>query len=177
MTYAQMAQYRDFLPKVLYMPASMWPAHESQSFAPAVEAAQKEFFAAFKAASINPDNGASLAWDPAMVVIDALNKLPGGASAAQLRSYLATAKGFAGVNGLYDFAKVPQRGLDEEDCVVTLWDSAKKAWKVVSEPAGIPIKRGQSSQRPVERAHDRNSNPARRPPRQGPDRDPARLPL
>lgn len=141
MTFAQMAQYRDFLPKVLYMPSSMWPAHESQSFAPAVEAAQREFFAAFKAASINPDNGASLAWDPAMVVIDALGKLPASASAAQLRAYLATAKGFAGVNGLYDFAKVPQRGLDEEDCVVTRWDAAKKAWEVVSKPAGIPIKR------------------------------------
>src|SRR5258708_34197358 len=119
------------------MPASRWPAHESQSLAPAVEAAQKEFFAAFKAASINPDNGASLAWDPAMVVIDALNKLPGGASAAQLRSYLAPAKGFAGVNGLYDFAKVPQPGLVEEDAVGTLWASANKAGAVAGEPARI----------------------------------------
>lgn len=139
MTFAQMFQYKDFLPKSLYMPASMWPAHERQTFAPAVEAAQKEFFAAFKAASIDPDNGASLAWDPAMVIVDALRKLGPGVSAAQLRAYLATSTGVAGVNGLYDFARTPQRGLDEQDCVVTLWNAGKKAWDVVSKPSGIPI--------------------------------------
>lgn len=140
MTYAQMTQYRDFLPKVLYMASSMWPAYGSQKFAPAVEAAQKEFFAAFKAANINPDNGASLAWDPAMVVIEALRKLPAGASGSQLRAYLASARGFAGVNGLYDFTKIPQRGLDEEDCVMTRWDAVEKKWAVVSQPTGVPLK-------------------------------------
>jgi branched-chain amino acid transport system substrate-binding protein len=140
MTYAQMTQYRDFLPKDLYMASSMWPAYGSQEFAPAVQAAQKEFFAAFKLANINPDNGASLAWDPAMVVIAALNKLPANASGAQLRSYLAGSKGFAGVNGVYDFTKIPQRGLDEEDCVMTRWDAAEKKWAVVSQPAGVPLK-------------------------------------
>jgi hypothetical protein len=34
---------------------------------------------------------------------------------------------------------VPQRGLDVDDAVVTLWDPARKTWQVVSQPAGAPL--------------------------------------
>jgi branched-chain amino acid transport system substrate-binding protein len=51
----------------------------------------------------------------------------------------ALIEGYAGVDGIYDFERVPQRGLDVNDAVVTLWDPAKKNWQVVSEPAGAPL--------------------------------------
>jgi branched-chain amino acid transport system substrate-binding protein len=142
MTLAQMTQYADFLPKQLFIPSSEWPKHDaSLALDPAVEKAQAGFFAAYDAAKITPDVAAGLAWDPALLVVDALRKLGPEATAVQVRDYLAKLKGFAGINGVYDFPKIPQRGLDEKDAVVTLWSPAQKAWEVVSKPTGIPLKR------------------------------------
>jgi branched-chain amino acid transport system substrate-binding protein len=141
MTYQQMAQYAGFLPKVLYIPSSLWPASQSARFPldPAVAAKQKEFYTAFSAAGVKPDNAAVLAWDPAVIVVDALRKLPDGATATQLRDYLVHLKGQAGVNGMYDFEKVPQRGLSIDDTLVTQWQPGEKRWEVLSKPTGLPL--------------------------------------
>lgn len=140
MTYAQMKDYAAFLPKQLYIPSSEWVQHRGViKLAPAVEKAQKQFFDAFAAAGSKPDLAATLSWDPAMIVVDALRHLPAGASAAQIRAYVAHLKGFAGVNGLYDFPKIPQRGLNLDDAVVTRWSPTHKTWELVSKPTGIPL--------------------------------------
>jgi branched-chain amino acid transport system substrate-binding protein len=143
MTRAQMTQYADFLPKELYFPASQWVVGDDPHFnlEPAVAAKQQEFYAAFKAAGIEPDVASELAWEPAGILIDALRKLPEGASAKQVREHLEHLKGFPGVNGIYDFERVPQRGLDVENAVVTRWDAGAKRWVVVSKPAGVPQER------------------------------------
>ena len=60
------------------------------------------------------------------------------ATAADLRGYFNDLKGVAGINGLYDFKAVPNRGLDESNVVVTRWDPAAQTWVVVSDPLGIP---------------------------------------
>jgi len=140
-TYAQMRQYKDFLPKTLYMPSAMWPEHGPGLALPAaVEASQQEYFSAFKAAGLAPDIGANLAWDPAMIVVAALRKFGPNATAAQIRQFISTLKGFAAVSGVYDFERIPQRGLDEEDCVVTQWNAEKQVWEIVSRPAGAPLR-------------------------------------
>jgi branched-chain amino acid transport system substrate-binding protein len=142
MTLAQRNQYADFLPKQLYIPSSEWPKHDSSlALDPAVEKAQAGFFAAYDAAKATPDVAAGLAWDPAMLIVDAIRKLGPTATAAQLRDHLAKLQGFAGINGVYDFSKVPQRGLDERDAVVTRWSPTQKVWEVVSKPTGIPLER------------------------------------
>ncbi len=138
MTYSQMHQYKDFLPKTLYLPTAMWPEHDPSLVLPAaVETAQAAYFAAFKAAGLKPDIGANLAWDPAMIVVEALRKLGPAATASQVREYISHLKGFAAVSGIYDFEKVPQRGLDEQDCVVSRWDPARDTWRIVSKPGGL----------------------------------------
>lgn len=140
MTYAQMKQYAAFLPKQLYIPSPEWVQHEGAlKLDPAVEQAQKQFFDTFKAASVKPDIAATLAWDPAMIVIDALRHLGPNATAEQVRDYIANLKGFAGINGVYDFRKVPQRGIDVQGAVVTLWSPTHQAWELVSRPTGIPL--------------------------------------
>ena len=87
---------------------------------------------------MKPDGPATYAWDPALLVVEALRKLKADASAEDLRAYLRELKGFAGVNGYYDFKAVPNRGLDESNVVITRWDPAVQAWAVVSDPLGIP---------------------------------------
>jgi branched-chain amino acid transport system substrate-binding protein len=139
MTYKQMTQYADFLPKELYFLSSLWPMHQ-QGIAddPAVDAAQRQFFDAYKAAGIVPDTSHTVAWDPALIVIAALRKLGPAASATALRDEIDRMR-YAGITGRYDFAKVPQRGAGEEDEVVVRWSPAEKLWKIVSQPGGLPL--------------------------------------
>jgi branched-chain amino acid transport system substrate-binding protein len=142
MTYAQMTQYAAFLPKQLYIAAPEWVEHTGVITLDAgVEGAQKRFFDTFKAANDKPDIASTLAWDPTMIVIDALNKLPPKATAQQLRDYIGALKGYAGINGIYDFPKNPQRGLNVDGAVVTLWSPTKQTWELVSKPTGIPLDR------------------------------------
>jgi branched-chain amino acid transport system substrate-binding protein len=142
MTFAQMTQYAAFLPRQLFIPAAEWAMHGSNlQREPSVHAAQERFDAIFKAGGVVPDVASALAWDPAMIVIDALRKLGPSATAPQIRDYIAHLKGYGGVDGIYDFERDAQRGLNETDAVVTLWDAAKKTWQPVSEPAGKPLAR------------------------------------
>jgi branched-chain amino acid transport system substrate-binding protein len=139
MTLAQMKQYANFLPKPLYFSSTPWMENTNQDLSPAVEAAHKRFHGAFKAAGLSPDVSSILSWDPTMLVIEALRKIGPAATAAQLREFFAKWKGYGGVNGIYDFERTPQRGLDEMASVVSEWNPAKNTWDVVSKPTGIPL--------------------------------------
>lgn len=137
MTYAQMKQYSAFLPKQLYIPSSEWEQHKGViTLDPGVEKAQKRFYSAYKSINYKPDIGATLSWDPALIVINALQHLGPNPSATQVRDYIAQLKGFAGINGIYNFPKSPQRGLDVNGAVVTLWSAAHQSWEIVSKPTG-----------------------------------------
>ena len=140
MTYAQMTQYAAFLPQQLYIPTSQSVEHAGViTLDPAVEKAQEQYFDVLKAAGVKPDVATMLAWDPAMIVIDTLRHLGANATAQQVRDHIASLKGYAGINGIYDFAKIPQRGLDVQAAVMTLWSPAHQTWELVSKPTGIPL--------------------------------------
>lgn len=141
MTRAQMTQYQSFLPRQLYFPAAEWVVANDPKFPMEAAVADKEkaFYAAFKEAGVQPDISSELAWDPAMIVVDALRKLGPDASSAKLREYIAGLKGYAGVNGLYDFTGQPQRGLSVANAVVTRWSPDAKTWQVVSKATGVPL--------------------------------------
>jgi branched-chain amino acid transport system substrate-binding protein len=139
MTYAQMTQYASFLPKELYIPSPQWlPGFPKNSTETVVEA-KRLFHRAFEQSEVKPDAPSSFAWDPVMLVVSALKKLGPNATADQVREYLANLQGFAGVNGIYDFKKTPQRGLDDSNVNVTRWNPAEQRWDVVSEPRGTPL--------------------------------------
>jgi branched-chain amino acid transport system substrate-binding protein len=137
-TFAQMHQYAGILPKTLYIPTSQWPK-SNEPVPQAVADAKKAFYDSFAKAGVKPDFASTAAWDPALLVVSALKKLGPTATAEQVRDYLSKLKGFAGINGTYDFTKVPQRGLDESNVVVTQWDKTADNWTVVSKPRGIPL--------------------------------------
>jgi len=141
MTFAQMHRFAAFLPKTLYLPSSVWAVNGDPRIKldPAVAQKQKEFFAAYAAEGKKPDEGSILGWDPAIIVVDALRKLPAKATAQQLRDYLLKVKGIAGVNGVYDFEASPQRGLTLKNIVVSVWQPEADTWKVVAAPTGIPL--------------------------------------
>ena len=140
MTYAQMTQYAAFLPKELYIPSPVWLPDAPKDVPPAQADAKKAFFTAFEGSGAQPDAASSFAWDPAMLVIAAFKKLGPNATAAQIRAHLEGFTGFAGINGIYDFTKVPQRGLSDTSVYITRWMPDKKTWIAVSEPRGVPFK-------------------------------------
>jgi branched-chain amino acid transport system substrate-binding protein len=137
MTYAQMHQFAGFLPKELYFPSAQYPLYGNAAFKadPKVAAKQKDMFEAYAAANAKPDEGSVLSWDPAVILVDLLNQLPEGASAAQVRDKMQHLKGEAGVSGLYDYEKTPQRGLSVDNCVISRWDPAADRWTVVATMA------------------------------------------
>jgi branched-chain amino acid transport system substrate-binding protein len=139
MTYAQMKNYGDFLPRQLYIASAMWAGYgQVKGIDPAVEKQQKAIYDEYKAIGAAPDLPASIAWNSGLIVVEALRKLGPKATAVQLRDYIANLKGFAGIDGMHDFIASPQRGLDLTDVVVTRWDRAKNTWVAVSKPGGEP---------------------------------------
>ena len=138
MTYAQMQSFAAFLPRELYVPSAEWPQHAGRALPPAVEDAQARFFAAFGEGGLKPDASSTFSWDPAMLVVAALRDVGADAAPEALRDRLARTQGFAGVNGVYDMVREPQRGLDLDSVVVTRWDPQAGAWAVVSKPRGAP---------------------------------------
>jgi branched-chain amino acid transport system substrate-binding protein len=138
MTYSFMQRYAEILPKQLYIASPDWLPGHRDYIAAEVEKAKQQFFDAF-GDSIKPDAASTYSWDPAMLVVSALRQLGPDATAEQVRAYLANLTGFAGVNGVYDFVKFPQRGLDDGSVVITLWNKSKGTWDVVSAPRGLPL--------------------------------------
>jgi branched-chain amino acid transport system substrate-binding protein len=139
MTYAQMTQYKDFLPKQLYIAAAQWVVRNPSLLAPALRKPHEVFYKSFEAAGVKPDIAMELAWDSSWIVVDSLRHLGPKATAKQLRDYMSKLRGYAGVNGVYDFVRTPQRGLDLADAVVTRWSPQQGTWEVVSKPEGIPL--------------------------------------
>jgi branched-chain amino acid transport system substrate-binding protein len=45
----------------------------------------------------------------------------------------------AGVNGTYDFKRVPQRGLDDRAVVIIRWNEANSTWVPASKVGGAPL--------------------------------------
>jgi branched-chain amino acid transport system substrate-binding protein len=140
MTHAQMQQYAAFMPSEMLFMSSEWPPHGADvTLDPKVVAAQAPMFQAFAAAGVAPDISAALAWDAGILAVDALRKAGPGATPEQIRATIAGTKGWGGINGIYDFVTMPQRGLDENDAVVTRWQPDMKQWVIVSKPGGAPL--------------------------------------
>ena len=132
-----MAKFADFLPKTLLVPSTTYIPHEGQyELDPRVEARQKEFVTIATANHVPIDYMAAGVWDSLLMITDALRTLGPGASAEQVRAWLAGQTSWAGMNGLYDFTKVPQRGLDARQAIITRWDAAGGRWVSVSTPGG-----------------------------------------
>ena len=98
--------------------------------------AQTRFYSALAAAGLKPDSGSVIAWDPAMIVVDALRTLGPDASAEQIRAWIAQLHGWAGVSGLYDFRSGDQRGIGVLGAQIFRWDPAKQQYVRLGRPAG-----------------------------------------
>jgi branched-chain amino acid transport system substrate-binding protein len=138
LTYAQMTQYAQMMPKELYFPgvASIVPDQVPDR---RVKAAVQAFDQALIAQGVKPEYIQSASYDPALLIVNALRKLGTNATPAQLRNYIANMSGYAGASGIYDFRTTPQRGLAQNAVIMVRWDRAKATWVAVSKPGGAPL--------------------------------------
>ena len=135
---AFMKQYASILPKQLYVESTHCLAPAAITSKPEKEA-YDTYVAAMTAHGVPVDCLQSLGWDPALILTTALRHVGTNATAEQFRSYLAGIRNLAGVNGTYDFVRVPQRGLDERAVVIIRWNAANNTWDPVSKPGGSPL--------------------------------------
>jgi branched-chain amino acid transport system substrate-binding protein len=135
LNYAQLNGYQSFMPDNLYMMAPPWAAPSAFPNA-AFRKYAAGYLDAFKASGVRPDEGQSLAWDPAQLVLEALRHLGTDATPSAIRAYIAGTQGWIGINGQYDFKAIPQRGIGIDWLVMIRWDKEKQALIGVSKPGG-----------------------------------------
>jgi branched-chain amino acid transport system substrate-binding protein len=137
LTYGQMAQYKDFLPKELDFPAVACVVPDGITDS-AVKAATTSYFEALRDIGVKPEYIQSVAYDPALLVVAALRALGPNPTAARIRDYINNQSSWAGVSGRYNFKATPQRGLGTGQIFVARWDQGQNNWTAVSKSGGDP---------------------------------------
>lgn len=130
-------QYGPRLPTNLYF-ASV-PYYAGDALDPATKSAVATLTNALAPLNAKPDMIEISAWDPGMILVDALRKVGPDATAAKLRAYLLNSRGFVGVNGPYDFKAAPQRGLSDKNIVMVRYDQKTGNFTPVSKFGGSPL--------------------------------------
>jgi branched-chain amino acid transport system substrate-binding protein len=133
----QMSSYAGFVPKDVYFQGVQYIA----GLPPHVKDTRplRVFSAAMKANGIPQDFQSGIAWDAAMIVIDALRKLGPNASASDLHDYLEKLHDYTGITGVYDFRDGNQRGVTVDDALIMRWDADKTDFVPVSKYGGLPL--------------------------------------
>jgi branched-chain amino acid transport system substrate-binding protein len=134
----QLAGYASVLPKELYFSGQSMLNVDRRSGDPLKEPID-EFAGAYANAGIKPTIVSGLAWDPALIVVSALRRLPPNATGAQLHTYLERLHDFPGTGGMYDFRTGDQHGLTQSAVIVVRWDAPHSTYVVVSQQGGAPL--------------------------------------
>jgi branched-chain amino acid transport system substrate-binding protein len=136
MVYDELRQWTSYMPAELLFSS---PAFLGGSIPKSQQGPIQQFTSVMKEAGVVPDLAVALPWDPAMIVISALQKVGPSATAAQIQAYIANLHGYPGILGVYDFRTGNQRGLTQGDMTVVRWDAKQSTWLAVSRPGGDPI--------------------------------------
>jgi branched-chain amino acid transport system substrate-binding protein len=137
MNYDQLAQYAGFLPKELLF--NGFPFQDPSTIRGPLRQQIDAGLAAFRAANVRPTVLHALAWDPSVLVVDALRTVGPDATAAQLRDYLEHLHGKAALTGVYDFRSGNQHGLNETSVIIVRWEPKTAGFTALSGPGGLPL--------------------------------------
>lgn len=135
---AFVARYSSVFPQEYYIYSAAWPAY-AQLKPGTYKTALGRVLKVLGAAGVRPDSNVVIAWDSAMIVVKAFEKLGFDATPEQIRDYVASLRGYAGISGIFDFPAYPQRGLGLNDAIVVKWDRATSSWDPASGRAGSDL--------------------------------------
>ena len=134
----QMEQYAPFLPRQFMICTSA--VYAIGQIPAAVRLARVTWLDALHQVGVaDPDLPYNVGWDPAMIIVHLLSELGTDVTAAQFRDALEKLHGYAGANGMYDYRRGDQRGIDPRASVVVTWDKAKHEFVTISKPGGLPL--------------------------------------
>jgi branched-chain amino acid transport system substrate-binding protein len=136
LTASFLKQYAAVLPPNLIFAAVPYYAGDAPEDA-ATKKAVADMTTALTAAGTQPDMITISAWDPGLVLVQALRDIGPDATAQQLRDYLLKLKGWTGANGPYDFGTNPQRGVGSQNVVMVRWSQGKA--EALSQLGGAPL--------------------------------------
>ena len=136
-SFAEMKQYSSVAPKDLYIAIGSLTVPSSQLPAGPVQKAVASFQSAVSAAGGTPGLGWGLAWDPASLLIGALQKLGPNATSDQILKYMESLHNVAGVIGLYNTSTSNHRGLSTSAVYLASWNGSK--FIPVTGPGGVPL--------------------------------------
>lgn len=134
MTRLQMTQYKSILPHQFYFTGAPFPVGIGANLA--VRALVDEYYATMKRANMATDYQTGLSWDPLAIIVDALRHVGPAATATQIRDYIDSLRGFAALDGVFDFGQVPQRGIDQTNLIVMQWDAQRDTWTGATRVGG-----------------------------------------
>jgi branched-chain amino acid transport system substrate-binding protein len=138
--FQQLDQYKAFLPNQLLMASALFPPHDGlATLDPRVEKVQHDMYAYLAKRGMKADNNTADTWDGALITVAGLRALGPDATPAQLRSWILAQSDFAGINGIYDFTKYPDRGLSHDTSVLVTYDPAGPSWRWLSKIGGEPL--------------------------------------
>lgn len=132
-----MAQFKNVLPTTLLFNGIVYYGRENLRPGP-LRTRIDDFYRAFKEVGKTPTPSSGYAWDPCLIITDALRHLGTNATAAQLHDYLVHLRGFVGISGVYDFS-IDQHGLTDKSVIMVKWDADKSTFVAVSRGGGIPL--------------------------------------
>jgi len=108
---------------------------------PALKSAIAEYRAAYQKMGAETTPNDDFGWDTAKIVVDAFRHLGTNATATQVHDYIENLKGFAGINGVYDFTGGDQHGLDANSIVMLRWEAASNTNVPASGPGGVALRK------------------------------------
>ena len=135
MIYAQLEQYKDFMPRELLFPAPRGIS-ETGTLPGPIRDKQNVFFGEYAKLGIKPSIPGNFVWDVAFIVIDALKALGPDASPEKIRDWIRNQHGWVGINGVYDYGDAEQRGLGPYALVMYHYNPYKPSFDAVSKPGG-----------------------------------------
>ena len=140
-SYTFMRQYAAVLPRQMYLSSNQGTARgQHLSLDPRTEVAKKKYYDLFKTVGVLPDTGSEISWDATMILVEALRHVGPHPTAEKMRDYIAHLKNYAGISGVYDFEKYPQRGLNPNSAVIVRWNPEGPSFEAITQPGGVPIK-------------------------------------
>jgi branched-chain amino acid transport system substrate-binding protein len=138
MSRTQMDQYAAVIPRQMILTAP--PYYATGQVPAALRLARTTYLDALHQVNVaDPDLTFLVGWDPAIIYIDAFRHLGTGATAAQFRDYLLKRHDLPGINGIYDFRRGDQRGVDPLASVMVRWDKDSHEFVTATKPGGMPF--------------------------------------
>jgi branched-chain amino acid transport system substrate-binding protein len=131
MNVEQLRQYSAFMPKDLFFSGVEGLVLDKAAPA-AVQRQQALMFRTMQAAGLRVQLGHQLTWDPTMIIISALRKLGPNATAQSVHDYIANLRGWAGVQGMYNFAAGDQLGLGQNGAAMFHYLPETSSWELVA---------------------------------------------